>query len=109
MILKTNTGYELSLKIISNRLMILRSLYIVLLKMMRLLMWNFQTIYSIGNQIIREITALISSVIPFEILHKCIAEQWTSADKIGNSFVVDSRIFKIYCNFVCWISIDYDN
>ena len=56
-----------------------------------------------------EITALISTVIPFGILRKCIAEQWTPADKIGNSFVADSRIFKINCNPVYWISIDYDN
>ena len=56
-----------------------------------------------------EITALISTVIPFDILRKCIAEQWTPADKIGNSFVADSRIFKINCNSVYWISIDYDN
>lgn len=47
-----------------------------------------------------EITALISTVIPFDILRKCIAEQWTPADKIGNSFVADSRIFKINCNSV---------
>lgn len=56
-----------------------------------------------------EITAMISTVIPFDILLKRIAEQWTPANKIGNSFVADSRIFKINCNPVYWISIDYDN
>ncbi len=34
--------------------MILRTLYIVLLKMICLLMWNFQTMHSIGNLTIKE-------------------------------------------------------
>ena len=32
-----------------------------------------------------------------------------AGDKIGNSFVADSRIFKIDCNSVYWVSIDCDN
>lgn len=56
-----------------------------------------------------ELTAMLSTVIPFDILRKRFAEQWTPADKVGNSFVVDSRIFKINCNSVYWISIDYNN
>lgn len=56
-----------------------------------------------------EITVLISTVIPFDILRKRIAKQWFLADKIGNSFVADSRIHKIHCNTIYWISIDYDN
>lgn len=56
-----------------------------------------------------EITAMLSTVIPFDILRKRIAEQWSPADKIGNSFVSDSRTSKIHCNTIYWISIDYDN
>lgn len=56
-----------------------------------------------------EITALISTVIPFDILRKRIACKWTPADKIGNSFVADSQNSTISCNYVYWISIDYDN
>ena len=39
-----------------------------------------------------EITAMISTVIPFDILRQRIAEQWTIADKIGNSFVEDMLV-----------------
>lgn len=60
-----------------------------------------------GNQ--GEITALISTVIPFDILRKRIGCKWTPADKIGNSFVADSQNSTINCNYVYWISIDYDN
>lgn len=55
------------------------------------------------------LTALLSTVIPFDILRKRIAEQWIPADKIGNCFVSDSRTSKIHCNPIYWISIDYDN
>lgn len=56
-----------------------------------------------------ELRALLSTVVPFDILRKRIAEQWIPADKIGNSFVSDSRTSKIHCNPIYWISIDYDN
>ena len=56
-----------------------------------------------------EITAMISTVIPFDILRQRIAEQWTIADKIGNSFVVDSRMSKIFNKLIYWMSIDLDS
>ena len=56
-----------------------------------------------------DLSALISTVIPFDILRQRIAEQWTPADKIGNSFVVDSRLSKISNSLIYWMSIDLDS
>ncbi len=56
-----------------------------------------------------EITVLISTVIPFDILRKRIANKWISVDKIDNSFVADSRTCKIHCNSIYCICIDCDN
>ena len=56
-----------------------------------------------------ELSAMISTVIPFDILRQRIAEQWTPADKIGNSFVVDSRLSKISNSLIYWMSIDIDS
>lgn len=56
-----------------------------------------------------ELSAMISTVIPFDILRQRIAEQWTPADKTGNSFVVDSNSAKINCNRIYWISLEYNN
>ncbi len=53
-----------------------------------------------------ELSAMVSTVIPFDILCKRIAEQWYAVDKIGTSFVVDSRTEHINCPFIFWMSID---
>lgn len=56
-----------------------------------------------------ELTAMISTVIPFGVLRKRIAEQWTPADRIGNSFVANSGTMEINCKQISWISIDLED
>lgn len=55
-----------------------------------------------------ELSAIVTSIIPFDILRKRIADQWSAADKIGTSFIVDSRTAHINCDFIYWLSIDKD-
>lgn len=55
-----------------------------------------------------EFSAIVTTVIPFDILRKRIADQWSAADKIGTSFIVDSRTAHINCDFIYWLSIDKD-
>lgn len=55
-----------------------------------------------------ELSAIVTTVIPFDILRKRIADQWSAADKIGSSFVVDSRTAHINCNLIYWMSVDLD-
>lgn len=55
-----------------------------------------------------ELSAIVNTVIPFDILRKRIADQWSAADKIGFSFIVDSRTTHINCDFIYWLSIDKD-
>lgn len=55
-----------------------------------------------------ELSAMVTTVIPFDILRKRIADQWSAADKIGASFVVDSRTAHINCNLIYWMSVDLD-
>lgn len=56
-----------------------------------------------------ELTAMISTVIPFGVLRKRIAEQWTPADRIGNSFVANSRTMEINYKQISWISIGLED
>lgn len=75
--------------------MILRTLYIVLLKddMSADVEFSDYVQYcKSDNQ--GEITALISTVIPFDILRKRIACK-DSADKIGNPLLLDSQIARL--------------
>lgn len=55
-----------------------------------------------------ELSAMVNTVIPFDILRKRIADQWSVADKIGSSFVVDSRTAHINCDIIYWMSVDLD-
>ena len=49
---------------------------------------------------------MLTTIIPFDILRSRIAHEWVAADRIGNSFVANSRIVKINYNQIDWISID---
>lgn len=49
---------------------------------------------------------MLTTVIPFDILRNRIARQWVAADRIGNSFVADSRTMEINCEQIYWINID---
>jgi len=53
-----------------------------------------------------ELTAMLATVIPFDILRGRIARQWVAGDRIGNSFVANSRIVEINHDQIDWISID---
>ncbi len=55
-----------------------------------------------------ELSAMVTTVIPFDILRKRIADQWYASDKMGTSFVVDSRIGHINCPLIYWMSMDLD-
>lgn len=55
-----------------------------------------------------EISAIATTIIPFDILRKRLADQWCAADKIGSSFIVDSRTGHINCNNIYWMSVDQD-
>lgn len=52
------------------------------------------------------LTAMLTTVIPFDILRGRIAREWVAAGRIGNSFVADSRTMEINYDQIDWISID---
>ena len=52
-----------------------------------------------------ELTVMLTTVIPFDILRNRIAQQWHPADRIGNSFVADCRTMEINHNQIDWICI----
>lgn len=53
-----------------------------------------------------ELTVILTTVIPFDILRGRIAREWVAADRIGNSFVANSRMVEINHDQIDWISID---
>lgn len=55
------------------------------------------------------LTVMLTTVIPFDILRDRIAQQWHPADRIGNSFVADSRTMEINCKHIFWFSIDLED
>jgi len=55
-----------------------------------------------------ELSAIVNTVIHFDILRERIADQWSAADKIGTSFIVDSRTAHINCNLIYWMSVDLE-
>lgn len=55
-----------------------------------------------------ELLIKISTDISFDIIRNRIARQWIASDKIGHSFVVDSRLEQIYCKSIFWINIELD-
>lgn len=56
-----------------------------------------------------ELTAILTTVIPFDMLRNRIAQQWHPADRIGNSFVADCRTTGINYKEISWISIDLED
>jgi hypothetical protein len=54
------------------------------------------------------ILAKVSTLIPFNIIRNRIGAEWCAADKIGNSFVVDSRTSQINCEAIYWMGIDLE-